>query len=47
MSLFLFAFSCIFVHNVVLVQYLGNCPFLGVSKSIETAFGMGVAVVFV
>ncbi|MFH1951131.1 MAG: Rnf-Nqr domain containing protein, partial [Pseudomonadota bacterium] len=32
--------SCIFVNNILLMQYLGNCPFLGVSKRMETAAGM-------
>jgi electron transport complex protein RnfA len=41
------AISCIFVNNILLAQYLGNCPFLGVSKRMETAVGMGMAVVFV
>ena len=35
------------VNNVVLSQFLGLCPFLGVSKKIETAAGMGAAVIFV
>jgi electron transport complex protein RnfA len=35
------------VNNVVLSQFLGLCPFLGVSKKVETASGMGVAVIFV
>jgi len=39
--------SCILVNNILLMQYLGNCPFLGVSKRMETAVGMGMAVVFV
>ncbi len=39
--------SCIFVNNILLMQYLGNCPFLGVSKRMETATGMAMAVVFV
>jgi electron transport complex protein RnfA len=39
--------SCIFVNNILLMQYLGNCPFLGVSKKMETALGMAMAVVFV
>jgi electron transport complex protein RnfA len=43
----LLAVSCIFVNNILLMQYLGNCPFLGVSKRMETAIGMGMAVVFV
>jgi len=43
----LLAISCIFVNNILLMQYLGNCPFLGVSKKMETAMGMGMSVVFV
>ena len=39
--------SCIFVNNILLMQYLGNCPFLGVSKKMETATGMAMAVIFV
>ena len=39
--------SAIFVNNIVLSQFLGICPFLGVSKKLETAFGMGMAVTFV
>ena len=39
--------GCIFVNNILLMQYLGNCPFLGVSKKMETAVGMAMAVVFV
>jgi electron transport complex protein RnfA len=39
--------SCIFVNNILLIQYLGNCPFLGVSKKMDTAIGMAMAVVFV
>ena len=39
--------SCIFVNNILLMQYLGNCPFLGVSKRMETAVGMAMAVIFV
>ena len=41
------AISCIFVNNILLMQYLGNCPFLGTSKKMETAVGMAMAVVFV
>ena len=44
---FLLAISCIFVNNILLMQYLGNCPFLVVSKKMETAVGMAMAVVFV
>lgn len=39
--------SAIFVNNVVLAQFLGICPFLGVSKKISTAVGMSAAVTFV
>ena len=39
--------SAIFVNNIVLSQFLGICPFLGVSKKIDTALGMGAAVTFV
>ena len=44
---FVLAISCIFVNNILLAQFLGNCPFLGTSKKMETATGMGMAVVFV
>ena len=37
----------IFVNNVVLAQFLGICPFLGVSSKVETSLGMGMAVTFV
>ena len=40
-------FSMILVNNYVLVQFLGICPFLGVSKKVDTAMGMGAAVAFV
>lgn len=43
----LLAISCIFVNNILLSQFLGQCPFLGTSKKMETATGMGMAVVFV
>ena len=39
--------SCVFVNNIILSQFLGICPFLGVSNKISTSFGMGVAVIFV
>jgi electron transport complex protein RnfA len=39
--------STIFVNNILLAQFLGNCPFLGTSKKMETATGMAMAVVFV
>lgn len=47
MEYFLIFISAIFVNNVVLSQFLGICPFLGVSKKISTAAGMGIAVAFV
>ncbi|MFH1729716.1 MAG: RnfABCDGE type electron transport complex subunit A [Pseudomonadota bacterium] len=39
--------NAMLVKNILLAQYLGNCPFLGVSKKTSTAFGMGIAVIFV
>lgn len=47
MNLILIILAGIFVNNYVLAQFLGICPFLGVSKKVETATGMGVAVIFV
>lgn len=44
--LVLFVFA-VFVNNVVLSQFLGICPFLGVSKKVDTSLGMGAAVTFV
>lgn len=46
-ELFIIAVGSALVNNVVLSQFLGICPFLGVSKKIETAAGMGGAVIFV
>ena len=46
-ELLLIAVGAAFVNNVVLSQFLGICPFLGVSKYVKTAAGMGGAVVFV
>lgn len=46
-ELLLIAVGSAFVNNVVLSQFLGICPFLGVSKSVKTAGGMGGAVIFV
>ena len=46
-DLILLAISCILINNILLAQYLGNCPFLGTSKKMETAVGMAFAVVFV
>ena len=47
MAYILIFISAILVNNIVLSQFLGICPFLGVSKKIETAKGMGLAVTFV
>jgi len=47
MDLFIIFFASIFTQNVVLVYFLGICPFVAVSKEIPTAFGMGMAVIFV
>lgn len=47
MKIFLLIISAIFVNNIVLAQFLGICPFLGVSKKIDTSLGMSAAVVFV
>ena len=46
-ELLIIAIGSAIVNNVVLSQFLGICPFLGVSKKVETATGMGGAVVFV
>ncbi|NLY41555.1 MAG: electron transport complex subunit RsxA, partial [Desulfovibrionales bacterium] len=47
MDIFLLFISAIFVNNILLAQYLGNCPYLGCSKEKGVAIGMGVAVLFV
>ncbi|MCM1312653.1 MAG: electron transport complex subunit RsxA [Bacteroides sp.] len=47
MEYILIFITAIFVNNVVLAQFLGICPFLGVSKKVSTAAGMGAAVTFV
>lgn len=47
MVYFLILISAVFVNNVVLAQFLGICPFLGVSKRVSTAVGMSAAVMFV
>lgn len=46
-TLFLVLITTALINNVVLSQFLGICPFLGVSKNIKTAAGMGGAVIFV
>ncbi len=45
-NIFIITISAILVENFVLVKFLGICPFLGVSKKTDTAFGMGMAVTF-
>lgn len=47
LSYFSIIIGAIFVNNVVLAQFLGICPFLGVSSKVETSLGMGAAVTFV
>jgi electron transport complex protein RnfA len=47
MGYFQIIISTIFVNNILLAKFLGNCPFLGTSKKMETAVGMSMAVVFV
>ena len=46
-SIFALIIGAIFVNNVVLAQFLGICPFLGVSKDVKSSVGMGGAVLFV
>ena len=46
-GLFVILVSGILVNNFVLSRFLGICPFIGVSKQVETAVGMGMAVTFV
>ena len=47
MKLLSIAIGAILVNNFILSQFLGICPFMGVSKKMDTAIGMGVAVTFV
>ncbi len=47
MNLILLFLSVVLVNNVITSQFLGICPFLGVSKKVDTAIGMGAAVTFV
>lgn len=47
MGYFEIIISAIFVNNIVLAQFLGICPFLGVSNKVDTSLGMGAAVTFV
>ncbi len=46
-DIFVIIVSCVLVNNILLAQYLGQCPFLGTSKKMETAMGMSMAVIFV
>ena len=46
-DLFTIALGAVLVNNFIVAQFLGICPFMGVSKKIETASGMGLAVIFV
>lgn len=46
-DLMMLMISCIFVNNILLAQSLGSCPYLGTSKSMDTATGMAMAVIFV
>ena len=47
MSYIIIFITAVFVNNIVLSQFLGICPFLGVSKKLDTALGMSAAVAFV
>lgn len=47
MNLFSLFITSFLVNNIIFAQFLGICPFLGVSKKIETAIGMGISVIFV
>lgn len=47
MTMFFVLVGAILINNYVLVQFLGMCPFFGVSKKTETALGMGLSVIFV
>lgn len=46
-GILLFMVNCVLVNNYIFSRFLGCCPFLGVSNKVETAAGMGIAVVFV
>ena len=47
MNLFAMFLSALLINNIVLTKFLGMCPFMGVSTKLESAFGMGAAVIFV
>ena len=44
---FIVCISAVFTNNILLTYFLGMCPFLGVSREVKTAFGLGMAVIFV
>ena len=46
-ELLIIAVSAIFINNFVLTRFLGICPYIGVSKNMDSAIGMGFAVIFV
>lgn len=46
-KIFFIAMSAVFINNFVLMRFLGLCPYIGVSKKLDSAFGMGMAVIFV
>lgn len=46
-KIFYMALTALFIQNFVLSRFLGLCPYLGVSKKLDSAFGMGLAVIFV
>lgn len=46
-KIFFIAMSAVFINNFVLMRFLGLCPYVGVSKKIDSALGMGMAVIFV
>lgn len=46
-SLFAIIITAVFINNFVFARFLGTCPYLGVSKKLDSAFGMGLAVIFV
>jgi electron transport complex protein RnfA len=47
MEIIVLVVTAVLVKNILLIQYLGNCPFCGVSRKMDTATGMGMAVIFV
>ena len=47
MEYILIFIAAVFVNNVVLSQFLGICPFLGVSKKVDTAIGMGLSLIHI